>query len=163
MHISVHELDKQGQNDRITVTPRINGTPIKFEVGTGSAITLIPKSTYDKHFSEHKLSKTKTVLKTFTGEPIKPAGTFKVTVKINANTRKNMLLYVVDCGKSGLFSRSWLYELPLDWSEINAIQLAKDITNPNQSQDARVAKLMSAHASVFEPGIGKLRGPSAKF
>lgn len=166
MHIAVHDLDAKGKKDKITVKPSINGVPIEFEVDTGSAITLIPKSTYDRHFGTNKLSKTKTVLKTFTGELIKPTGTFKVKVKINGNKRSNMLLYVVDCGKTALYGRDWLNDLPLNWSEIKSLQVAKHITSHKQDkqpQDARVTKVMNAHAQVFEPGIGKLKGPTAKF
>ena len=147
--------------DKITLTPKINGVKIPMELDTGSALSIITKSVYDKHFSDIKLKQSATLLKTFSGEIIKPLGTLRVTLKIHGNKRSDLILYVTDCGKNSLFGRDWLREVKLDWSEIKTLKLAENINST--TIDGRVKKLFDTHAQLFSPGIGKLKGYAAKF
>ena len=65
------------------VEPRINGTPIRMELDTGSALSIIPHCLYCHHLSRLPLSPSSVVLKTYSGERIKPLGVISVDVEYN--------------------------------------------------------------------------------
>ena len=56
----------------LMVEPTINGTPIRMELDTGSALSIIPDCLYRHHLSGLPLSPTLVVLTTYSGERIKP-------------------------------------------------------------------------------------------
>ena len=59
------------QKEPIWVTPKINGIPIKMELDTGSAISIIPRNLYTKHFQNVKLKPSKILLRSYLNE-LKP-------------------------------------------------------------------------------------------
>ena len=65
------------------------------ELDTGSAISTLPLQKYKEMFSDTPLVDTKAILKTYSGEKIKPEGELLVRVEHN-NQVKNLTLYVVE-------------------------------------------------------------------
>ena len=82
-------------------------------------------------------------------------------VKINGQRKKGLTLYFVDCGKNALFGRDWFKHFQLNWSEIHAVFISDKIQN--ETSNTHVQRLINKHQPIFEKGIGKLKGPSAKF
>ena len=113
---SVITVDKNVNNcilngsDSIFVTPKVNGRPIKMELDTGSSVSIMNVSDYHKFFpGEHRrLRRSAVVLKTYTGQQIKPVGVTWVNVSMNNCDEKCVRLYVVETGANPLFGRSWL-------------------------------------------------------
>ena len=68
------------------IEPTINGTPMRMELDTGSALSIIPDCLYHHHFSGLPLSPTSVVLKTYGGERIKPLGSSLWTSSTTAST-----------------------------------------------------------------------------
>ena len=162
--LDVNSVSQPSNANKFTVAPRINGSAVQMEIDTGSAISLITRKIYDKHFSDMKLRHTSTLLKTFSDELIQPLGCLSVSVRIHGSKRRNLILYVTDCGRNPLFGRDWLRELKLNWSEIKTIQLAEHINTCTPSgRDASVTALFEKHKLLFSPGIGKLKDRKAKF
>ena len=87
------------------LAPKINGTAVQMEIDAGSAISMINRDIYDKHFSDLKLRQTRTLPKTFSGKLIQPLGCLSVNVKIHNSKRRNMTQYVTDCSRNQLFGR----------------------------------------------------------
>lgn len=162
-NIQINSITSNCSN--IWLYPKINGREIKFELDTGSAVSIMPHNVYQQTFKDSTLSPTKIQLRTYTGEPITPLGKAKVSVKLHGQNKK-MDLYVIKGGNTPLFGRSWLREIKLKWDEIHAVSAAESINNnrasPKSSTKAstksRLDSILDRHSSVFAEGIGKLTG-----
>ena len=86
------------------------------EIDTVSEISVMSKQEFERQFGKLKkklnqLDSTKTILRTFSGEKIKPLGIAKVKVEYQGQ-KKHLNLFVVEKGMSTLFGRSsWLKKL----------------------------------------------------
>ena len=168
LSLNVHAIEKS-DSDKIMINCKINKASIEMEVDTGSAVTLINRDLFERHFSDAKLQPTTTVLKSFTGDLVKPDGVLHVRVKHSGQQRSGMRLFVVDGRTPALFGRDWLRSLPLNWSEIKELQKAKWVESAEASKlmanvtHAAVRRMIHQHSAIFEPGIGKLQAPPATF
>ena len=89
----VHNVRKQS-NEIIWVDLDVDGKPLKMELDTGSAVSIISFDLYQQKFNRLPLHKTGLSLKTYTGENIMPVGVLKVPVNCQ-NQREALDLYVV--------------------------------------------------------------------
>ena len=132
-------------SQEITVEVSMENQCVKMEVDTGSAVSIIPKKEFDKLFPNRKLEGTDIILRTFSGEKLKPLGVLNVQVKYN--TQKDVLpLYVVQKGGAILFGRDWLRKIRLDWNSINKVSV--------ENIKTETKRLMDKHKSVFRDEIG---------
>ncbi|KAK3738182.1 hypothetical protein QZH41_019573 [Actinostola sp. cb2023] len=77
--LEVHEV--KGSNDGIIwITPKVDKEVIKMELDTGSAVTVLPAWKYKELWNDRPLKDTDVILRTYSGERIKPAG--KATVQV---------------------------------------------------------------------------------
>ena len=72
----------------------VDGKPLKMELDTGSAVSIISFDLYHQKFKRLPLHKTGLFLKTYTGENIMPVGVLKVPVDYQ-NQRELLDLYGV--------------------------------------------------------------------
>ncbi len=89
--------------------------PLKMELDTGRAVSIIPHDLYKEKFNDKLLHKTELMLKTYTGENIVPLGVLKANVKYKDQQRLLLDLYVVKNKDPELMGRDWLYNISLDW------------------------------------------------
>lgn len=168
LNLSVNSLGER-DDSKITVSVNIQKQPITMELDTGSAVILINYELYKRNFSDVQLRQTRTTLRSFSGNIMKPQGVIYVRAKHNGQSYSNMRLFVVKCRTPALFGRDWLQSIRLNWSEINELQKAKWIESDAAADfmaritHPAVKKLVSHYSSVFEPGIGKLKAPPATF
>ena len=127
------------------------------ELDTGSAISTLPLQKYKEMFADTPLVDTKAILKTCSGEKIKPEGKLIVCVEHN-NQLKNLTLYVVETQGPALFRRDWLHQIQLDWKLICAISKEK----PPQQTQKKLEKLLEEYSEVFQNEIGTLKSTKAK-
>ncbi|MGH0157174.1 UNVERIFIED_CONTAM: hypothetical protein FKN15_033151 [Acipenser sinensis] len=142
-----------GDKNAIWLTPEINGKPVKMELDTGSAVSVMSQLKWKKHFKDIKLHKTTLSLKTYTGERINPLGVTPVTVSYN-NQECVLDLYVVQKGGPALWGRDWLRKLKVDWKSIHSLRVSQPTT---QSTEAKLSKILEQAAPVFQDGIGTLK------
>ena len=71
---------RKQSNDIIWVDLDVDGKPLKMELDTGSAVSIISFDLYQQKFNRLPLHKTGLSLKTYTGENIMPVGVLKVPV-----------------------------------------------------------------------------------
>lgn len=95
------------------VTLQLNGKPLKKEINTGSAASLISKVTQEALFPGAPLSKCVLSLQTFTSEPVPIAGQMQVNVSHNGYVDTHRLVVVNGQGPS-LLGRDWLSLIQLD-------------------------------------------------
>lgn len=143
----------------IWLKPKVNGVPLKMELDTGSALSIISFKDYNENFPKLKLKHTNVKLRTCTGERVTPLGKLKVNVKYE-NQRCNLELYVLRDGGVPLFGRQWLRHIHLNWHEIKAMKIAKK--QNGQCADERLTQILEKHAQVFNEGIGTLRHIKAR-
>ena len=105
------------RSDIISVTPKIEGKYLKMELDTGSAISVIPIRIYKELFHHKPLSVTNTILRTYSGQTINPAGIINVNVNYEGQ-KHNLDLFVVKNESPSLFGRAWLKYIKLDWNSI---------------------------------------------
>lgn len=126
--LEIHAMDKI-----IWVNPKVNGTPLRMELDTGSAAYVINKQEFDEYFPGVKTRHTSVVLKTYSGKEISPIGMLDVNVEYNG---QNLPLFVVKNGGSALFGRQWLGKIKLNWKSIKHITATKHTGSMQKQLDA---------------------------
>ena len=106
----------------IWVTLKVHQKPIRFEVDTGAAVSVISEATYKSAFPTVTLSKSEVLLKTYTGELISILGELKgLSVCYGDQTVEGLSLIVAKGSGTSLLGRNWLREVRLDWKDIRAV------------------------------------------
>ena len=141
------------RSDIISVTPKIEGKYLKMELDTGSAISVIPIRIYKELFHHKPLSATNTILKTYSGQTITPAGIINVSVNYEGQEHK-LVLFVVKNDSPSLFGRAWLKYIKLDWNSIKFLQTGK-------TTDENLQDILKKYKSVFTERSGKVKGVQA--
>ena len=123
----------------------LEGKPVKMEVDTGSAVSIISETAYNKLFQHLPLKPTHFYLKTYSGERLTLLGEFQV--RVTYQTREVHLPLVVAKGdKPVLLGRNWLDKLKLDWATIFKV-----------SEVNAVDGLIAKYQDLFEKGYGHLK------
>ncbi|KAJ8403255.1 hypothetical protein AAFF_G00354720 [Aldrovandia affinis] len=120
------------------------------ELDTGSAVSIIPATTYEKHFKNKKLRKTDVVLRTYSREKLSPKGMLQVHVKYGEKTQE-LPLYVVNGNGPPLLGRDWLTHMKLNWSEIKLLRTTKTTETETHK---RLEQLLKKHEAVFQDQMG---------
>ena len=125
---------------------KVNGKPLKMEVDTGAAVTLISQATWKSMFPSTVLQKSTLNLHTYTAEPISVLGQLNVKVK-HMNYEGTQVLYVVRGRGPSLLGRNWLAEIQLDWAKIKWVH--------TREVKSAVQELLAKYADVFQttPGV----------
>ncbi|XP_073984943.1 uncharacterized protein [Rhodnius prolixus] len=95
----------------------INRLSVSLEVDTGSPVTIITKSLFNR-FKDSKIRPTSSLFKGYSKKVIRPLGECKVSV-IYKGIRKQLNAYIIDGNYSNLMGRDWIENLGvLDISEV---------------------------------------------
>ena len=159
-----NEQDTEHKRTEIWIEPSINGRSLKMELDTGSALSIIPLRLYSAHFADLELSPSSVVLKTYTGERVRPTGALDVTVECNEQKVQAQLLVVDTCGPP-LFGRDWLKLIRIDWPRVFRVEKVKREEEPPIKQaenltpatKVKLEALLDKYADIFGEDRGKLR------
>ena len=102
------------------VEPTINGMPIRLELDTGSALSIIPDCQYRHHLSRLLLSPISVVLKVTAVNASNRPGVIFVDVQYNSQHHDGKALIVTTDGPP-LFGRDWLQHIRIDWSHVHRL------------------------------------------
>ena len=152
----VHNVRKQG-NDIIWVELDVDGKPLKMELDSGSAVSIISFDPYRQKFNRLPLHKTGLSLKTYTGKNIMPVGVLKVPVDYQ-NQREVLDLCVVKNKGPVLMGIDWLRTIRLDWCSIKSLQASLATSSPKERLDVMLDK----YSDVFENKLGTFTSAKAK-
>ena len=97
----------------ITVTPVINNIPVRMEVDTGAAVSIISEKTWRHSYPDTNWRPSSVILKSYSGEKLSVCGETDVTVTYKKETVQLPILIVSGSGPA-LLGRDWLYTLKLD-------------------------------------------------
>ena len=154
--LEVHNVSKQN-NDIIWVDLNVDGKPLKMELDTGSAVSIISFDLYQQKFNDNPLHETGLLLKTYTGENITPVGVLRVNVDYH-NQRELLDLYVVKSKGPVLMGRDWLRKIRLDWCSIKSLQAPTATLSPKERLDTMLDK----YSDLFEDKLGTFTSAKAK-
>ena len=129
------------------------------ELDTGARVSIISQKTFNKHFKGTPLKPSSTRLHTYTGHPVQVTGQFHVHRKYQDQSATLPLLVVEGSGPS-LFGRDWLTQLKLDWKKICSIRVCD--TDLSQAVKSKLHATIQSHPNVFQPGLGTIKGITAK-
>ena len=108
--MKIHNVMKPSSNV-IWVDLKVEGKPLKMELDTGSAVSIIPRDLYKEKFNDKPLHNTELMLKTYTGETIVPLGVLKANYEYKDQQPLLLDLYVVKNKGPVLMGREWLYKI----------------------------------------------------
>ena len=120
----------------------LEGKPVRMEVDTESAVSIVSETVYKKLFFHLPLKPTQFYLRTYSGEQLALLGEIQVRVKYQTN--EVHLPFVV--AKPVLLQRNWLEKLKLDWATISKV-----------SQVNAVDGVIAKYRLLFEKGYGHLK------
>ena len=134
--VTIHKLEDKGEKniDPVIVKVRINGHEVKMELDTGATYTCMGAELFQR-IGGGELGPPECMLKTYTGEVIRPKGTAKVGVEYNSMgsglQKLELKVTVVDMEVPTLLGREWLAYLKIDWHRLFPVQHAEKVTIHN--------------------------------
>jgi len=178
--INLHSFVDRNQPLCITLT--VNNKPVRMELDTGSALSIMSYNVFKQTFKHERLQKSDVILKTYTGEKVSPVGMCNVTATHN-NQSFNVDLYVLNSNGPTLLGREWLHLMCLNLNEFNCVDVKETEsggsheTNDVADEDCilknnyvdsvilnrdvlcydKVCNLMQKHHEVFDDTIGCLK------
>ena len=154
--LSLYNLSSGQQGIEIPV--KLNRTSLLMELDTVAGISVISEETYKKHFSGTPLMPSNR-LHAYTGHPLKVHEQLIAHLKYQDQSADVPLLVVEGSGPS-IFGRNWLSQIRLDWTKICNIQVSE--TNLPQGVASQLRTTVQNHPNVFKPGLGTVKGITAK-
>ena len=154
--LSLYNLSSGQQGIEIPV--KLNRTSLLMELDTGAGVSVISEETYKKHFSGTPLMPSNR-LHAYTGHPLKVHGQLIAHLKYQDQSADVPLLVVEGSGPS-LFGRDWLSQIRLDWTKICNIRVSE--TDLPKGVASQLRTTIQNHPNVFKPGLGTVKGITAK-
>ncbi len=147
----LHVLTVAGGTKAYRVTALLEGQPVKMEIDTGAAVSLVSDVVYYEKLSHLPLTPPDVTLKTYTGESVTMKGLTQVTVELNKQTKK-LPLYVVLGDYPSLMGRSWLEQLKVDWQAIHMMT----------PETLNLEGVLRKNSEVFKQELGSMEGINVK-
>ena len=154
----VYTIEDWKDNKPMLIETTIEGKVVEMELDTGAAVSLIPHEMYQKKFAHVPLGKTRTLLKTYTGEKVHPRGV--AYVKVKKGTEMILLpLLVVDSTGPPLLGRNWLTKIPIDWKSVRSLAC----NNLEESlMQQRLENLLAKYPGIMKDTLGRVTDIKAK-
>ena len=108
--LSLYRLGRQEAADPVMVDVMVNGGPVRMEVDTGAAVSVMSQSSYERIRGDQPLRESGLKLKTYTGEIVTPRGVATVDVAYQDQQRQ-LPITVVEGNVPNLLGRDWLSKL----------------------------------------------------
>ncbi|PFX16058.1 Uncharacterized protein K02A2.6 [Stylophora pistillata] len=145
------EIDSQKRCNELIVPVLIDGKSVDLELDTGASVTIIPNHVWSGVLAAKSLRQTDVRLKSYSGHEFPVLGEGKV--QVSYGDQQAFLPVIVTAGDGpALMGRNWLSVLRLDWKQIKQISL---------EPCDRVESLVSRYASLFDGGLGTIKGVTA--
>ena len=138
-------------NSRPTVHPiwvdvQINEKPLRLQVDSGSAYTIIPEDIFHEKLQGIELSKTDLNLETYGKEKLPLLGEAQVTVAYEGQQKQLSIVVASVANKPPIFGKDWLSEIRLNWEQMfHTVIHTSDLD-----------KVMAKYPRVLKPGLGTM-------
>ncbi|XP_037508201.1 uncharacterized protein LOC119383993 [Rhipicephalus sanguineus] len=146
----LHAVSGRQPCPKFLVDVKVEGRPLKFEVDTGAACSLISEATYHQTWPANapKLSREPLDLRTWSGEELDTVGSAQVRVRFKSKDYVLPLLVMKGTG-CNLLGRDWFSALNIRVHGIN------QVAEPSQE----IQEVLARHPDVFKEGIDGYVGP----
>lgn len=140
----------------------VNDKCVRFEVDTGSPVSIISAEDKNRLFPAARLRKCDTDLVSYCNTSVDVLGILDASVEFGGNGMK-LPLYVVNSGKHPLLGREWLKVMSVDW---NCVFLGPSVVNTiaataSPGRDAALKALLESYPKVFDSSIGRISNVQA--
>ena len=132
----------------------VDGKLIRFDVDTGSPVTLITEREWRGSLESRTLDAVDFTMHSYSGHRLKVLGCFKATLVYGGRSVESTL-YVAADARSNLLGRDSLRQFDIH-------QLVQTVSSSATDRDERVKAILLKHATLFAPGLGKIAGVKAK-
>ena len=147
------------------VTLSFQDSTIKFEIDTGSGITLISEREYCTHFQNLPLTGTKIKVRTYANEPLKVLGKLIIDASYENKIYDRLPLYVIKGSGVNLLGRNWMILMRLNWEntfeqlqehnpykeKVNCVNIQKELET-----------VTNKYPNVSSEKLGTIKGAQAK-
>ncbi|XP_037528475.1 uncharacterized protein LOC119405707 [Rhipicephalus sanguineus] len=140
----LHAVSGRQPCPKFLVDVKVEGRPLKVEVDTGAACSLINEATYHQTWPSNapKLSREPLDLRTWSGEELDTVGSAQVRVRFKSKDYVLPLLVMKGTGRN-LLGRDWFSALNIRVHGIN------QVAEPSQE----IQEVLARHPDVFKEGI----------
>ena len=160
---SVYYVHKIHHLNPLKVEIKVNNKDIKYEVDTGSGLTLISETTYKEKLSNYKLANTKIAIKTCANESLNVLGKLSVTAQSKEHLFTNFPLNVIAGDGVNLLGRNWLPEVKLDWAILfNPCQEKLNNISKTDAISEKLETLLKNYSEIFSSELGTIKCVKAK-
>lgn len=148
--------DFNNKVDKFWLELSVNSAKVKFEIDSGSPVTVMSVWDQEKYFPTVELSSPDTGLVSYSGNAIELCGMCAVRVDYGGESHE-LLLYVAKNEKHPLLGRSWMKVLKID-----VVEFYNNVHTVVENSAAAVQTLIERYGSVCEKSMGKIEGLTAK-
>ena len=131
-------------NKPLCITLNVNNSPVRMELNTSSALSIISYEEFSNIFKHLPLQSSNLILKTYTGEKVSSMGVCKVIVSHN-NKSFDLELYVLKSKGPALFGREWLNRMQLNLNEFTDADLKQGCMTPEFNLDDEMVSELKAN------------------
>ncbi|XP_046145704.1 uncharacterized protein K02A2.6-like [Osmia bicornis bicornis] len=135
------------------VTLTVENTPVKFEVDSGAAVTIISKRMSEQLFPNKVLRYTALKLQTFCKTIVDIVGMYSVQVRYRSIV-KRLNVYVANVDRKPLLGREWIRQLK--------ISLTEEIAHATAISHNEVDTILKNYQGKLDPTSSKIRGIQAR-
>ncbi|KAK9687185.1 Zinc knuckle [Popillia japonica] len=143
---SINQINK-GKCDKYIVEVQIEDKKCEMEVDAGAAVSTI---SFKAKYPQKLIQPTSILLRTYTGEVIKPVGKSIVKIKYENQTTDGDI-YVLNGNMDTILGRDWLAKIKINWS-----QLHKLTTGIEDDYKSKMQNLLNEFDFLFTNELGKI-------
>lgn len=155
-------VESRSLEGKMWLPVKVCGVEMRFEVDTGSPVTIINFQCYNECFRGMVLRNSDVNLVSYCNTDIRVKGVLDADVEFNGS-KSRLPLYVVDSGKHPLLGREWLKVLAVDWNSVlRNTSTVHSINPPAASPSVALIELFQTYGKVFEDSIGKISSVQAR-
>ena len=144
----------------------VDNQSIEFEIDTGSGITIISESCYNKLFPNEELRSSKMTVKTYSNEILPVLGKRDVDVTYNGIKYGPLKLVILKGEGVNLLGRNWINQIRIDWRCVTKPEgtgVHKTECDIEDTKiDREVQNLIGKYPKIFEDRVGRMKGYQAK-
>nr|XP_029732609.1 uncharacterized protein K02A2.6-like [Aedes albopictus] len=140
------EINNMAYSDPYCVSISVNGRNTKFEVDTGSPITVISEEFYESQFGEFPLRPFQGKLVFYTGGEATPRGAFDAVLKYQGVQAVGQVV-VVEGGRNPLIGRDFI-------GELLKIKLNKIDAEQTENLEERLKPVLNRYEDLFDDSLG---------
>uniref|UniRef100_A0A182PW13 RNA-directed DNA polymerase n=1 Tax=Anopheles epiroticus TaxID=199890 RepID=A0A182PW13_9DIPT len=151
--IDILQIDRVKDNSKIFLNVQIGRSTIKFEVDSGSPVTLLNEKDKEKYLKKLKLTQTDVELQSYYGGKIGIIGVAEVKINTKDGIRK-LRLFIVEGKRQPLLGREWMRALNFDWNKIlNTKQYSVDKIIESSNTQKTLKAILDEFPSVFSDTV----------